>query len=74
VIQSKETNQTTVIDITSLEGQIHYISPVPSPTSQIPPTQFYKPEIKDLVSLIELNSKETLSVASIKSISVSNSS
>jgi hypothetical protein len=62
-----------VIDITSLEGQIQYIAPVPTPITQIPPSQFYKPEIKDLVSLIELNSKETVTVSNIKSITVSNS-
>lgn len=73
VIQSKQTNKTTVIDITSLEGQIQYIAPVPTPITQIPPSQFYKPEIKDLVSLIELNSKETVTVSNIKSITVSNS-
>ncbi len=73
VIQSKETNQTTVIDITSLEGQIQYTATVPTPITQIPASQFYKPEIKDLVSLIELNSKEAVTVSTIKSITVSNS-
>ncbi len=46
---------------------------MPTPVTQIPPSQFYKPEIKDLVSLIELNSKETVTISNIKSITVSNS-
>lgn len=47
---------------------------MPTPITQISPSQFYKPEMTDLVSLIELNSKETVTISKIKSISVSNSS
>lgn len=38
----------------------------------LPPTQFSKPEIKDLISFIQKNSQKPISISQIKSITVSN--
>lgn len=38
----------------------------------LPPSQFYKPEIKDLVAVIQQNSEQSISISKIKSITVTN--
>lgn len=56
IIQDKQTNQTTLTDVTSIDSQPNYIKPVTDPAISIPASQFYKPEIKDLLTVIQRNS------------------
>jgi hypothetical protein len=72
MIQSKETEQTIVTNIVSIENKARYIAPVAEPVTLIPPTQFYRPEIRDLVALIQHNSETSITVRKIKKIEVVN--
>jgi hypothetical protein len=72
IIQSKDTQETTVTDVLNIEDKINYIAPVTDAPITIPPTQFYKQEIKDLVNLIQHNSDQSISIAKIKNIVVIN--
>lgn len=72
IVQSKETEQTTVIDVLNIESKITYVAPVEEPAVAIPPSQFYKQEVKDLINLIQHNSEQTISISKIKNIMVSN--
>jgi hypothetical protein len=74
IVQSKESEQTIVTDVLSIENKIQYVSPVAEAVTVIPATQFYRQEIKDLVTLIQHNSETSISIAKIKSIQVSNNS
>lgn len=62
---------TTLIDVKTIEKPIKYIIPEVSQVVSIPSTQFYKTEIKDLVTLIQ-HSEESITVSSIKKIDVVN--
>jgi hypothetical protein len=43
ISKNKETNITTITDITNLDNQIQYIAPESEPTISIPAVLFYKP-------------------------------
>jgi hypothetical protein len=72
ISQDKQSSVTTLIDVTSIDKQVNYIVPVTEPVISIPSTQFYKQEIKDLVTLIQHNSQESVVISKIKKIDVIN--
>lgn len=72
IIQDKQTNQTTLTDVTSIDSQPNYIKPVTDPVISIPASQFYKPEIKDLLTIIQRNSEESITITKVKKITVVN--
>jgi hypothetical protein len=43
ISKNKETNITTITDITNLDNQIQYITPESEPIISIPTVLFYKP-------------------------------
>ena len=53
ITQDKVTKQTSVIDFTTLEAEVKYIKPVDYPTVTIPASEYYTPEIKELISKID---------------------
>lgn len=59
-------------DIVSIENKPRYIAPVAEAAILLPATQFYQPEIRDLVALIQHNSETPITVSKIKKIEVVN--
>lgn len=74
VVQSKESQQTVVTDVVTLEEKVHYIAPAITTPVVLPPAQFYRPEIKDLMTVIQQNSEQSISISKVKSITVTNTS
>lgn len=53
ITQDKKTKQTAIIDFTTLETEVKYIKPIQYPSVTIPTSDYYKPEIKELISKID---------------------
>ena len=69
ITEDKETKETTVIDYTTLESQVKYIKPVEPTVTVISETEYYKPEIKELISKVETKSKDVV-IEKVKKIEV----
>ncbi len=62
----------TLVDITTVDTEVSYITPVTATPISVPASQFYKPEIKALVASIETSSEHSLTVSKIIKIDVVN--
>ena len=60
ITEDKTTKETTVIDYTTLESEVKYIKPVEPEVTVIPETEYYKPEIKELITKVESKSKDVV--------------
>ena len=71
ITEDKKTKQTAIIDFTTLETQVQYIKPIQYPTVTIPASEYYTPEIKELISKVD-SQVENVQFTKINKIEVSN--
>ena len=68
ITEDKETKKTTVIDYTTIEVEAKYIKPVQPEVKEIPLSDYYKPEVKELIKSVETQVEETVDVRKVKKI------
>ena len=73
ITEDKATKETTIVDSTTIESEIKYTKIVKPAVTVIPASEYYKPEIKELVTKVETNS-EGLIISKINKIEVSETS
>ena len=52
ITEDKKTKETTVVDYTTIESEVKYTKTVKPAVTVIPTTEYYKPEIKELVTKV----------------------
>lgn len=70
ITENKETKETQIIDYTTLTVEEKYIKPVGPTVTVLPASDYYKPEIKELISKVESKVKN-VAITKVHKIEVS---
>jgi hypothetical protein len=73
ISQDKQTKEITLIDNRVLEPEVTYMKPVENPSVVIPPSDYFKPEVKDLISKVESKVESQVTITKVIKITVTNS-
>lgn len=73
ITEDKTTKETTVIDYTTLEPEVKYIKPVEPEVTIMPVNDYYKPEVKELITKVEAKAVDVV-ISKVNKIEVSETS
>lgn len=70
ITQDKVTKETTIIDYTTIDSKANVIKPVEQPSVTIPVSDYYKPEVKELISKVETKVEKEVTITKVNKIDV----
>ena len=70
ITQDKVTKETTIIDYTTIDSKATVIKPVEQPSVTIPVSDYYKPEVKELISKVETKVEKEVTITKVNKIDV----